>query len=107
LQQQAQDVARNLQSQNLTARTIKVKLRWADFTTLTRQVTPGLPFDDAETIALHAVTLFEKEWQEEWQVAGRRAVRPIRVGVSGLKTPPQRIGLWIAIGRKTKNCARW
>jgi DNA polymerase-4 len=90
LQQQAQDVARSLQEQNLTARTIKVKLRWTDFTTLTRQMTPGSPFDDAETIALHAVALFEKEWQS----AGRRAVRLIGVGVSGLETPPQQIGLW-------------
>lgn len=90
LQQQAQDVAHSLHEQNLTARTIKVKLRWADFTTLSRQATPGSTFDDAETIVSHAITLFEKEWQN----AGRRPVRLIGVGVSGLETPPQQIGLW-------------
>jgi hypothetical protein len=34
--------------------------------------------------------LFEKEWQ----AAGRRTVRLIGEGVSGLETPPQQIGLW-------------
>ncbi|MFZ6028544.1 MAG: Y-family DNA polymerase [Chloroflexota bacterium] len=90
LRQQAQEVARTLQRQNLTARTVKVKLRWADFTTLTRQVTSGSAFDDAETIATQAVKLFEKEWQ----ASAYRAVRLIGIGVSGFDEPPQQLGLW-------------
>ncbi|HBX69511.1 MAG TPA: DNA polymerase IV [Chloroflexi bacterium] len=90
LGQQSAQVARQLQKQNLTARTIKIKLRWSDFTTLTRQVTPGQPFDDEGTIGHHAVDLFEKEWQQ----AERQPVRLIGVGVSGLEKPPQQIGLW-------------
>ena len=90
LQQQAHEVARQLQKQNLTARTVKIKLRWPDFTTLTRQITPGSTFRDAETISRHALELFEKEWQR----ANQQPVRLIGVGVSGFENPPQQIGLW-------------
>jgi len=90
LQQQAHEVARQLQKQNLTARTVKIKLRWPDFTTLTRQITPGSTFTDAETIGHHALELFEKEWQR----ANHQPVRLIGIGVSGLENPPQQIGLW-------------
>ena len=87
---QAQRVSLQLQKSNLTARTIKIKLRWADFSTLTRQTTPGGPFDDHETITRHAVELFDREWQNP----DRQPVRLIGVGVSGLENPPQQIGLW-------------
>ena len=90
LQRQAERVAGQLQKQNLTARTIKIKLRWSDFTTLTRQVTPGGTFDDPETLARHAVALFDREWERP----ERQPVRLIGVGVSGLENPPQQIGLW-------------
>jgi DNA polymerase-4 len=90
LRRQAERVAGQLQKQNLTARTIKIKLRWSDFTTLTRQVTPGGTFDDAETLARHGVALFDREWERP----ERQPVRLIGVGVSGLENPPQQIGLW-------------
>jgi DNA polymerase-4 len=83
-------VARQLKKQSLTARTVKIKLRWADFTTLTRQVTPGGPFDDEGTITRHAIDLFEREWGGP----DRQPVRLVGVGVSGLEKPPQQIGLW-------------
>ena len=69
---------------------MKIKLRWADFKTLTRQVTPGEPFDDEETISRHAVDLFNREWARP----DRQPVRLVGVGVSGLEKPPQQIGLW-------------
>ena len=90
LRQQAEKVARRLQKSGLTARTVKIKLRWADFTTLTRQTTPGKTFNDAETIIHHALELFERVWEG----AGRPPVRLIGVGVSGLEKPHQQIGLW-------------
>jgi len=90
LRRQAQNVARQIKKQNLTARTVKIKLRWADFTTLTRQTTPSVPFDDQDVIAHHAVELFEREWGGP----DRQPVRLIGVGVSGLEKPPQQIGLW-------------
>jgi DNA polymerase-4 len=90
LQQQSRHIARQLANQGLTARTVKIKLRWPNFTTLTRQTTPGQPFDDEDTIVHHAIELFEKEWQR----ANRQPVRLIGVGVSGLENPPRQIGLW-------------
>ena len=90
LERQAEGLARQLKKGNLTARTIKIKLRWSDFSTLTRQVTPGGPFDDQDTIAHHAVELFERQWRRP----DRQPVRLIGVGVSGLEKPPQQIGLW-------------
>ncbi len=90
IKRQAQGVARKLRKGDLTARTVKIKLRWADFTTFTRQVTPGGPFDDEDTVARQAVELFEREWERP----DRQPVRLIGVGVSGLENPPQQIGLW-------------
>jgi len=90
LQKQAQMVAHQLEEKGLTARTVKLKLRWADFTTLTRQITPGLPFTDAGVISGNAIDLFEKEWSRP----DRQPVRLIGIGVSGFENPPQQIGLW-------------
>jgi len=90
IENQAQRVSHQLRKDSLTARTIKIKLRWADFTTLTRQTTPGGSFDDHDTITRHAVELFDREWHSP----DRRPVRLIGVGVSGLENPPKQIGLW-------------
>ena len=90
LEKQSQNIAVRLTKNNLTARTIKLKLRWSDFTTLTRQTTPGIPFDDSETIAKNVIELLEKEWESTHQ----KPVRLIGVGVSGLENPPLQIGLW-------------
>ena len=90
LKRQSEQVARQLQKQDLSARTVKIKLRWPDFVTLTRQTTPGLLFNDEKTIAREAITLFDREWQR----VGHSPVRLIGVGVSGLEKPPQQMGLW-------------
>jgi DNA polymerase IV len=87
---QSQRVAHRLEKKELTARTVKLKLRWADFTTLTRQTTPGDPFTNAEVISHNVIDLFEKEWGRP----DRQPVRLIGVGVSGLESSPQQIGLW-------------
>ncbi len=90
LQNQSQNIARQLEKNGLTARTIKLKLRWSDFTTLTRQITPGQLFTDSDIIAQNVFELLDKEWER----ANRQPVRLIGVGVSGLETPPQQMGLW-------------
>ncbi len=96
LRRQAAGVARHLQKAGLTARTVRIKLRWADFTTLTRQITPGGTFNDEATITRHALELFERVWAQP----GRQAVRLLGVGVSGLEKPPRQIGLWDKNWRK-------
>jgi nucleotidyltransferase/DNA polymerase involved in DNA repair len=88
LRDQAGQVAKRLGKQNLTAKTVKLKLRWPDFTTLTRQMTLPKPTNKEETIGKAAIQLFERVWENG------RAVRLLGVGVSGLDSPPRQIGLW-------------
>ncbi len=83
IHRQAESVARSLQKRNLAAHTVRVKFRWADFTTFTRQKSVERGVDDAETIYRLALAL----WQEHWQ--GQR-MRLIGVGVSGLTPESQR-----------------
>jgi DNA polymerase IV len=80
LRQQAESVARSLQKRSLVAYTVRVKFRWSDFTTFTRQKSTEIGLDDAETI----YRLAQAIWQEHWS-PGRR-MRLIGVGVSGLET---------------------
>jgi DNA polymerase-4 len=83
LREQAADVARILKDKGLAGATIKLKLLWPDFTTLTRQVTLAAPTDDQKTIADAAVELFGREWGDP-RCPG--AVRLIGVGVSGFRS---------------------
>ena len=51
LREQASKVARQLRNNNLAGTTIKLKIRWPDFTTLTRQTTLSQPTDQVKTSA--------------------------------------------------------
>jgi DNA polymerase IV len=91
LEKQSQNIARQLQKQKLIARTVKLKLRWSTFTTLSRQTTLTDPSDDGALFAATAIKLFDKAWDDKEEDF---EVRLIGVGVSGLEAPPQQIGLW-------------
>jgi DNA polymerase IV len=76
--EQAEQVARRLRREEMAARTVTLKLRWPDFTTLTRQMTGEQPVASAEEIARLALQLLTDN---------RPASQPVRligVGVSGL-----------------------
>jgi DNA polymerase-4 len=88
LEGQSRHVARSLVKQGLSARTVKVKIRWPDFTTLTRQVTLGQPTDDHQVIAQAARELFNQVWTRG------KDVRLLGMGVSGLDSPSKQLGLW-------------
>lgn len=88
LRQQCESVGRRLRRRQLSGSTVKLKLRWADFTTLTRQVTLDQPTNLDNEIHAAALALFEKTWPP-----GKR-VRLIGVGVSGFETPAYQLGLW-------------
>jgi DNA polymerase-4 len=88
MRQQAEGVGRRLRQHNLSGTTVKIKVRWADFTTLTRQVTLSRPTNLDNEIYAAALELFEKTWPP-----GKR-VRLIGVGVSGFETPAYQLGLW-------------
>src|ERR687886_828893 len=86
VQEQAAQVAHKLQAEGLTGTTVKLKLRWADFTTLTRQMSVG-PTDDAALVTQAARWLLDQVWERG------RAVRLIGVGVSGLEARARQLSL--------------
>jgi DNA polymerase-4 len=88
IEKQSRHIASHLEKKGLTARTVKIKLRWPDFSTLTRQMTLGQPTKDEGDIRNAALKLFNNVWS-----TGKK-VRLLGVGVSGLSTPPVQIGLW-------------
>ena len=88
LGKQADHIAAKLQKQGLKARTVKIKLRWPNFDTLTRQSTLEQPTDEAQIINHNARKLFDNLWQP-----GKK-VRLLGLGVSGLDSAPKQIGLW-------------
>ena len=78
LRQQAAEVGARLRRNGFSARTVTVKLRWADFSTRTRQTTVSNPVDDDDEISRIALDLLAS------LRPGGTAVRLIGVGCSGL-----------------------
>jgi DNA polymerase-4 len=84
----SESVGRRLRKHDLKGNTVKLKLRWQDFTTLTRQVTiPNPTNDDLEIYAI-AKDLFNKTW-----IKGK-PVRLLGVGVTQFSKPVKQLGLW-------------
>jgi DNA polymerase-4 len=71
-------VGQSLEKKNLKAKTVTIKVRYADFTTVTRSHTGERPTSDAEEIARRAQALLRRT------AAGRRPVRLLGVGVHNL-----------------------
>jgi len=84
LRKQSASVARSLQRRDLVAHTVRVKFRWADFTTFTRQKSVTVGIDDEEKIFRLALAI----WQENWPEGQR--MRLLGVGVSSLEAPAAR-----------------
>jgi DNA polymerase-4 len=81
---QAEEVSARLIRKQLAAQTVQVKLRYGDFTTLTRQITVEEPITDAKEIYRLACFLLARE---------KLVSRPLRLlglGVSNLDLPPGR-----------------
>jgi DNA polymerase-4 len=78
LREQAEDVARSLARKRLDAQTVQVKVRYGDFTTLTRQLSVEDPISDAAEIYRLAAHLLGRE------KLVNRPLRLLGVGVSGL-----------------------
>jgi DNA polymerase-4 len=75
----SESVGRLLRKRGLSGRTVKLKLRYADFKTLTRQTTMRTPTDLGRVIFDQAARLLDKARDR------RRKVRLIGVGVSKLE----------------------
>ena len=86
----SEGVGSRLRQENLSGSTIRLKLRWANFTTLSRQVTLSQPTDQDGVIYETACNLFDQTWTD------RRAVRLLGVCASGLGNAARQLNLWDA-----------
>jgi DNA polymerase-4 len=88
LHQLSEKVGSRLRNSNVAGNTLQIKLRYSDFSTITRQVTlPVFTNQDSEIFAA-ATTLFKMHW------AKGMPVRLLGVGVSGLGAPLRQLDLW-------------
>jgi DNA polymerase IV len=88
IRSQAETVGKRLREHQLVGSTVKIKLRWSNFTTITRQVTLTAPTDLDTEIILNSLNLFDKTW-----IRGK-PVRLIGVGISGLSSSYRQLSLW-------------
>ena len=86
----SESVGRRLRKHDLKGSTVKLKLRWENFTTLTRQVTLPHPTDDDREIYSSVKQLFNNTWTKG------KPVRLLGVGVSGFVNPAKQLTLWDA-----------
>ncbi len=96
IREMSAEVGLQLRKNNLAGKTIKLKIRWPDFTTLTRQTTLNDPTDQDEVIAKTALELLNVVRKSN------QAVRLIGVGISGLGQPIRQLGLWDSDHEKTR-----
>lgn len=96
LREQARDLARQLRKNDLAGKTVKIKIRWPDFTTLTRQVTLPTSTDNEDEIYHAAVKLMDAVRKPN------QAVRLIGVGVSGIGAPVRQLSLWDVGSEKSR-----
>jgi DNA polymerase-4 len=96
LREQAREVARQLRKNELAGKTVKLKIRWSNFTTLTRQATLPTSTDNEDEI-FHTVVSLMKAVRKQNQ-----PVRLIGVGVSGLGAPIRQLSLWDAGSEKSR-----
>jgi DNA polymerase-4 len=96
IREQASRVASQLRRNELAGSTIKLKIRWPDFTTLTRQTTLGHRTDQEDEIAKAALELLKNVRKPN------QAVRLLGVGVSNLGQPIRQLGLWDMDSEKSR-----
>jgi DNA polymerase IV len=89
LRAQADEVAMRLRAEGLVAFEVAIKLRYADWQTLTRQLQLGGPTDEPAVLAAGAAALMQRHWER------RRAVRLIglRAGRLTEATQPAQLAL--------------
>jgi DNA polymerase-4 len=84
----SEQVGYRLRKQDLCAGTVRIKLRWSDFTTLTRQVSLSQPTDQDTLLYQAACGLFADNWPKG------RPVRLIGLAAAGLGPCVYQPTLW-------------
>jgi DNA polymerase IV len=96
IREQSKEVARQLRKNDLAGKTVKLKIRWPDFTTITRQSTLPSATDNDDEILKAVLKLLHAVRQPN------QAVRLIGVGVSGLGPPVRQLSLWDTGSEKSR-----
>jgi DNA polymerase-4 len=86
----AENIGRRLRKAQLKGYTIKIKIRWANFLTITRQITLNQAIDQDQEIFHIAWMLFQKAWQL------RQPVRLIGIALGNFMISSQQLGFWDA-----------
>ena len=87
LRDQSRSLSKQLIDDGVCGTVIRIKIRWPDFTTLTRQLSLSTPTDSTETIYSMGIKLFDRVWTTG------KPVRLLGLAVGGL-TVPQQLNLW-------------
>jgi DNA polymerase-4 len=83
----ASGLGQRLKAAKLRASVVRIKFRWSDFSTFTRQITIT-PTDEGKEISQIAIELLHKNWDRE------KPIRLIGVAVSGLVNKSDQLSLW-------------
>ena len=89
---QAEEVSRRLQGHGVLARTITLKLRYADFQLVSRSASVASPTDDPKLIAQVAATLVRANWDR------RRPIRLIGIGATRFVASESWVQLALPLG---------
>jgi len=84
----SEKVSQRLQKKDLRGKTVQIKVRWSDFTTITRQSTLSQSTNEFKVIQKEAACLLDQVWQDG------RFIRLVGVGVHNLDSKAQQLGLW-------------
>jgi DNA polymerase-4 len=90
----SEKVSQRLKKKNLKGKTIQIKVRWSDFTTITRQSTLAQSTNEFKIIQREAANLLDQVWQDG------RMIRLTGVGVHNLDSKTQQLGLWDTVAVK-------
>ncbi len=96
LRELSMQVGRQLRKNDLAGKTVKLKIRWSDFTTITRQVTLPTSTNNDDEISRTAIKLMKTVRKPN------QFVRLIGVGVSGIGAPVRQLSLWDAGTEKSR-----
>lgn len=88
LRRHCESISKRLKKKDLAGNSVKLKLRWPDFTTFTRQLSLPEATNELAEIEGGALELFARHWKP-----GKR-VRLLGVGVSDLQNPTRQLSLW-------------
>ena len=98
IRRQADQVGFRLRKEKLTGSTVKLKIRWANFVTYTRQTKTESPVCQDSLINKAAQELFSEVW-----LADPRPVRLIGVGVTGIEREGEQLSLFSPDTQKEDN----